>query len=101
MQGEVIVPLEEDIVAAGFGDTLQQGGFIALKQGVVPAFAADVIHRPGIVLMVLQPAFFRFAVGPVPLRHLREGDIIPGRAGWLAGWRSLPFLMTGALKERL
>jgi hypothetical protein len=84
MQGEVIVPLEEDSVAAGSGDALQQGGFIALKRGVVSAFTSDVIHRPGIVLVVRQPALFGFAVGTVTLRHLREGNVIPGRVGWLA-----------------
>ncbi len=79
MQGIIRIPLEEDIVAAGFRDALEQRRGIFLKRRIVPALAADVIHRPAVVLVMFKPVLFTFAVGAQPFRDLREGDVIAGR----------------------
>lgn len=54
-------------------------GFKVLMRSVVPVFAFDGTHRPDIILVVLQPALFRFAVCPITLCYQRQGDVIPGR----------------------
>ena len=79
MQGIIRIPLEEDSVAAGFRDVLEQRRGIILKWRIVPALAADVIHRPAVVRVVLKPVFFAFAVAAQTFRDLREGDVIAGR----------------------
>ncbi|VAL48876.1 Uncharacterised protein [Enterobacter kobei] len=58
---------------------LEQRRGIILKWRIVPALAADVIHRPAVVIVVLKPVFFAFAVGAHPFRDIREGDVITGR----------------------
>ncbi|SAH80004.1 Uncharacterised protein [Enterobacter hormaechei] len=79
MQGIIHIPLKEDIVAAGFGEALEQRRGIIPQRRIVPALAADVIHRPAVVLVMFKPVFFAFAVGAHPFRDLREGDVIAGR----------------------
>ncbi len=57
MQGIIRIPLEENIVAAGFGDALEQRRGIIPQRRIVPALAADVIHRPAVVLVMFKPVF--------------------------------------------
>ncbi|CAI2407588.1 Uncharacterised protein [Serratia ficaria] len=78
-QPAVVVVKQRAGVADGVGDHAEAAGLVARQRRVVINLFADVKQLPAAVGVVHQPALFGFAVGFVPARYHREGNIVTGR----------------------